>query len=204
MRRAIIERSSAYRFTRENFSSRGPRLRRVSFLCLVERAFARHALPRFALVGRKPVQPRPLDRLAIRPLARPEVERVASVLGLARLYQGDGYYLVAWEHDQPLGHAYLALSEPAQLQDVQVREQYRRCGVASALTAAAEDDARERGFKLIRLGVSIDNLAAQALYRGRGRVDSGLLPKRVHGTVQIRTGPIEVDDTFLIWEKRLG
>ena len=155
-------------------------------------------------VGREHVQQRPVDRLAIRPLARAEVERVSSVLGLARLYQGDGYYLVAWDDDEPLGHAYLALTEPAQLQDVLVREQYRRCGVASALTAAAEEDARERGFNLIRLGVSIDNLAAQALYKGRGWADSGLLPKRVHGTVQIRSGPIEVDDTFLIWEKHLG
>jgi hypothetical protein len=29
-----------------------------------------------------------------------------------------------------------------------------------------------------------------------------LAPQRVKGTVQIRTGPIEVDDTILIWEKR--
>lgn len=33
-----------------------------------------------------------------------DVPRVASVLGLARLFQGDGCYLVAWRGDEPLGH----------------------------------------------------------------------------------------------------
>ena len=26
----------------------------------------------------------------------------------------------------------------------------------------------------------------------------------MHGTIMIRTGPIEVDDTLLLWEKRLA
>jgi ribosomal protein S18 acetylase RimI-like enzyme len=88
------------------------------------------------------------------------------------------------------------------LQDVQVRQQYRRRGVASALTAHAEDETRTRGFDRLRLGVSADNAPAQALYRRCGYLDAGLVPQRVKGTVQIRTGPIEVDDTILIWEKR--
>jgi hypothetical protein len=29
-----------------------------------------------------------------------------------------------------------------------------------------------------------------------------MAPKRVQGTIQIRTGPVEVNDTILIWEKR--
>ncbi len=45
---------------------------------------------------------------------------------------------------------------------------------------------------------------AQALYRKCGYVDAGVAPKRVKGTIEIRTGPIEVDQTFLTWEKRLG
>jgi len=39
----------------------------------------------------------------IRPLAPEQVDRVAAVLGLARLDQGDGFYLVAWDGDQPPG-----------------------------------------------------------------------------------------------------
>jgi ribosomal protein S18 acetylase RimI-like enzyme len=138
----------------------------------------------------------------IRTLDTTEIESVVAVLGLARLYQGDGIYLVAWQGIEPLGHAHLALTDPPELQGVQVRPEYRRRGVASALTAHAEDEARTRGFDRLRLGVSADNAPAQALYRQCGYLDAGLAPQRVKGTVQIRTGPIEVDDTILIWEKR--
>ncbi len=144
-----------------------------------------------------------IDDLVIRRLDPTEVERVAAVLGLARLDQGNGSYLVAWAGDEPLGHAHLALTDPPQLQDLSVRPQYRRAGVGSALTAAAEQAARAGGADRIRLGVSVDNQAAQDLYRRLGYVDAGFPPRRVKGTVQIRTGPIEVDDTILIWEKGL-
>jgi ribosomal-protein-alanine N-acetyltransferase len=123
---------------------------------------------------------------------------------LARLYQGNGFYLVAWENEEPLGHAYLALSDPTELQDVQVRPEQRRHGVASALTGEAEERARSLGFDRLRLEVSEGNAAAQALYRSRGYADIGAPPRRVQGTIMIRTGPIEVDDTLLTWEKRLA
>ncbi len=140
----------------------------------------------------------------IRPLAAKAVDRVASVLGLARLHQGDGFYLVAWEEEEPLGHAYLALTDPPELQDVSVRLAHRRRGVASALNEAAEEEARRRGFDRIRLTVGIDNEPAQTLYRQCGYRDVGVPPKRVQGTVLIRTGLIEVADTLLTWEKPLG
>ena len=125
------------------------------------------------------------------------------MLGLARLHQGDGFYLVAWRGNEPLGHAHLALTDPPELQDVEVRPGYRRQGTATALAARAEDEARTRGFDRLRLGVGVENAPAQALYRRAGYVDAGLAPVRVKGTIQIRTGPIEVDDTILVWEKRL-
>lgn len=140
----------------------------------------------------------------IQPLAPEEVGRVAAVLGLARLNQRNGFYLVAWERDEPLGHAHLALTDPPELQDVSVRKEYRRRGVASALTAAAEQEACARGFDRLRLTVSVENEPARALYRNLGYFDTGVPPKRVRGTVLIRTGPLEVDDTLLTWEKRLG
>jgi GNAT superfamily N-acetyltransferase len=139
----------------------------------------------------------------IRPLVPDDVGWVSAVLGLARLFQGDGVYLVAWVGDEPVGHVHLALTDPPELQDVSVRPEYRRRGIASALTVAAEREARDRGFDRLRLGVSADNEAAQALYRGLGFGDAGFPPKRVQGTILIRTGPIEVDDTLLIWDKRL-
>jgi ribosomal protein S18 acetylase RimI-like enzyme len=142
--------------------------------------------------------------LTIRPLADDEVERVASVLGLARLGHPNGFYLVAWEEDDPLGHAQLALGDPPALQDVEVRPEHRRRGVATSLTAAAEREARDRGFDRLRISVSVDNDAAQAVYRRSGYVDVGIPPRRVQGTIQIRTGLIDVDDTLLTWEKRLA
>ena len=65
---------------------------------------------------------------------------------------------------------------------------------------------RERGprprFDRVRLGVSADGAAAQAFYRRCGYIDSGDAPRRVKGTIEIRTGPSVVDDTLLTWEKR--
>ena len=104
----------------------------------------------------------------IHPLDPSEIESVVAVLGLARLHQGDGMYLVAWRDGEPLAHAHLALTDPPELQDVEVRVEYRRRGIASALTAHAESEARTRGFDRLRLGVSVDNASAQALYRGAG------------------------------------
>jgi ribosomal protein S18 acetylase RimI-like enzyme len=139
----------------------------------------------------------------IRELTPNDVERVGAVLGLARLGQGDGYYLVAWEDDEPVGHAHLALTDPPELQDVSVRPEYRRRGIATALAVAAERAVIARGGHRLRLSVSVDNGAALVLYRGLGYNDVGIPPRRVHGTIQIRTGPLEVDDTLLTWEKSL-
>ena len=86
-------------------------------------------------------------RWEIRKLADDEVTHVGAVLGLARLDQGDGFYVVAWEGDEPIGHAYLALTDPAELQDVAVREEHRRRGVAVALAEAAEREAAARGVR---------------------------------------------------------
>ena len=140
----------------------------------------------------------------VRPLASSELDSVASVLGLARLHQGDGFYLVAWRGDEPLGHVHLALTDPPELQDVFVRVERRRQGVATALLSRAENEARARGFDRVSLGVSVDGGAAQAFYRRCGYIDSGDAPRRVKGTIEIRTGLIDVDDTLLTWEKRLS
>ncbi len=142
----------------------------------------------------------------IRPLAGDERERVISAgLGLARLPRGDGsFYLVAWDGDEPLGHAHLALTDPPEIQDVEVHERHRRRGVGSALIAAAEREAATRGFAAVTMTVSAAKPDVQELYRRLGYVDAGLPPRRVTGTVQIRTGPLDVDDTLVTLAKDLS
>jgi len=43
----------------------------------------------------------------IRELGDDEVDVVGAVLGLARLHQGDGAYLVAWDGTEPMGHLHV-------------------------------------------------------------------------------------------------
>jgi ribosomal protein S18 acetylase RimI-like enzyme len=145
------------------------------------------------------------DALEIRPLRPDERERVlAAGLGLERLPRDDGsFYLVAWKGEEPVGHAHLALTDPPELQNVEVLPAHRRRGVATALTRVAEREALARGHAVLTLTVSVDNEAAQAVYRALGYRDTGDPPRRVRGTIQIRSGPLEVDDTLLTWRRDL-
>ena len=99
--------------------------------------------------------------LQIRELASNEVDRVGAVLGLARLGQGDGYYLVAWEDDEPVGHAHLALTDPPELQDVSVRPiSPARCRDDPGWRGRARS--RRTGSRSTPPVVSVDNDAALA------------------------------------------
>jgi predicted GNAT family acetyltransferase len=127
-------------------------------------------------------------------------------LPLNRLH-GRQTYLVAWQRNQPVGHAHVAwagtkLGVP-EIQDVFVLEGLRRRGLASALTRAAERLAVDRGHTHISLSYGIANDGARRLYEGLGYRDAGLEPERVQGTILIRTGPIEVDDTLIYLVKEL-
>jgi ribosomal protein S18 acetylase RimI-like enzyme len=142
-------------------------------------------------------------RWEIRRLAEDEVERVGAVLGLARLNgEADGFYIVAWEGEEAVGHAHLALTDPPELQDVEVRPAYRRRGVATALTEAAEREVASRGFDRLRVTVDVQNQAAKAVYKRCGYAAVGVPPRHVRGRIMTRTGPIDVDATLLTWEKR--
>jgi len=142
-------------------------------------------------------------RPEIRILDDAEIDTVGQVLGLARLLQGNGHYFVAWIGNEPAGHAYLALKKPPVLQDVEVREVYRRRGLARLLIAAVESAAAQLGSPTLRLSVSAHDDSVQRLYRSLGFKDTGQAPVTVRGTIQIRTGPIEVNDVLLTWEKPL-
>jgi ribosomal protein S18 acetylase RimI-like enzyme len=139
---------------------------------------------------------------AVRVLEGHDVDRVAAVLGLARLYEG-GTYFVAWIGDEPVGHAHVTDTDPPELQNVEVRDAFRRRGIATALTEHVEAIARARGCASVRLEVAATNEPAQALYRKCGYRGAGLPPRRVNQRIQIRTGAIDVDDTYYTWEKAL-
>jgi len=142
--------------------------------------------------------------ISVTELLPDEVAHVDGALPLNRLGQSeeDSTYLVAWEDDQPLGHAHIAwsgtqLSLP-EIQDVFVLPKHRRRGIATRLTDAAEEKVRERGWTRVSLSVSKDdNPTARRLYTKLGYVDAGIDPVTVSGTILMRGRPFEVDDTLV-------
>ena len=136
-------------------------------------------------------------------LADHEVATVSEVLELARLNQGDGRYLVAWLGAVPVGHVHVTDDNPPEMQDLAVRPEYERRGLATALIAAAEHEARRRHAVKIRLEVSVANTVARRLYERNGYTAAAQDPRRVDGIIHIRTGPIEVHDVLLSMEKPL-
>jgi GNAT superfamily N-acetyltransferase len=94
-------------------------------------------------------------------------------------------------------------ADAPELQDVWVRADCRRRGIATALTEAAGRRAATRGHTRISLEVSEWNEGGQLLYQRCGFVRTADPPRRVLGTVQIRTGRLDVDDVLLRYEKAL-
>jgi [ribosomal protein S18]-alanine N-acetyltransferase len=116
-------------------------------------------------------------------------------------------YVVAWDGDEPVGHAHVAWAgtdtgDP-EVQDVFVLEERRREGVATALIAHVERVAAARGHRRVSIGCGVANDAARRLYTRLGYRDAGLEPKRVTGTIEIRGLPVEVDDTLVYLVKDL-
>jgi GNAT superfamily N-acetyltransferase len=142
----------------------------------------------------------------IRVLLPGETALVDERLPLSRLDTMQTY-LVAWDGDDPVGHAHLAwegttLGFP-EVQDVFVLPERRREGIGRLLTRAAEEEARARGHDRISLSVSIDKPDVRRLYESLGYEDAGIEPVRVLGTIQLRGAPFAVDDTFLYLRKDL-
>lgn len=148
----------------------------------------------------------------VRELQPGEVELVDRHLPLNRLCQQaeeGSTYLVAWDGDQPVGHAHIAwngthLGLP-ELQDVFVSPEHRRRGIATQLTHAAEEEVLARGWSSFSLSVSQEgNPEARRLYEKVGFVDSGAEPVRVSGTIMLRGRPFHVDDTLVYLTKVLS
>jgi ribosomal protein S18 acetylase RimI-like enzyme len=143
----------------------------------------------------------------VRELTAAELALVDARLPLHRLDSAQTY-LVAWDGDEPVGHAHIAWEatklETPEIQDVFVPEDLRGRGIGTELSRAAERLAGERGYDKISISASISNEGALRLYRRLGYRDAGLEPQRVAGTILIRGEPVEVDDTLIYLVKELA
>ena len=146
--------------------------------------------------------------IEVRELAERDFER-ASVLPLHRFdgFTDRGTYLVAWDGADPVGHVFAAwrgteLGVP-ELQDMYVLPGRRSAGIGTALAAAAESLARDRGHDRCSLSVSATNDAARRLYERLG-YEPANVERHVQGTIEVRGGTIEVDDTIVYFAKTLS
>jgi GNAT superfamily N-acetyltransferase len=143
----------------------------------------------------------------VRELTDGDIERIGDRLPVAR-FGGHQTYLVAWDGDDPVGHAHIAwertkLGVP-EIQDVFVRSDRRRQGIGEAVMLAAESAVADRGHRQVSLSYGVANTAARRFYERLGYRDAGVEPQRVQGTIMIRSGPLEVDDTLIYVVKDLA
>ena len=89
-------------------------------------------------------------------------------------------------------------------QDVFVRDERRREGIGESVMLAVERAVADRGHHQVSLSYGIANTAARAFYERLGYRDAGIEPQRVHGTIMVRSGPLEVDDTLIYLVKDLA
>jgi GNAT superfamily N-acetyltransferase len=143
--------------------------------------------------------------IEVRPLLPSELELVDDRLPLDRLDQRGGEWLVAWDVEEPVGHAHLDWRpSPPELQNVFVAESHRRRGIASKLSLAAEELVRSRGLPTIALDVDVENAAARSLYAKLGYRPAGTPPRRKRGTIQLRGEPFSFDVVLIDLVKTLG
>jgi [ribosomal protein S18]-alanine N-acetyltransferase len=113
---------------------------------------------------------------------------------------------VAWDGDDPVGHAHVAWTETKlgvpEIQDVFVREARRGQGIGTALMLAAQRCVSGRGHTRVSLSYGLGSRVA-SLYRRLGYHDAGIEPERVKGTIMVRLGPLEVDETLIYLVKDL-
>jgi ribosomal protein S18 acetylase RimI-like enzyme len=133
-----------------------------------------------------------------------EVVLVDRHLPLDRLDQAGGEWLVAWEDGTPVGHLHLDWrKDPPEVQNLFVPETYRRRGIATLLSSAAEGRVRARGFDRIALDVDVEAAGARALYEKLGYHTRGTPPRHQAGTIMLRGKPFSFDVVLIDLVKEL-
>jgi predicted GNAT family acetyltransferase len=141
--------------------------------------------------------------IEIRTMSPEELRLVDRHLPLDRLEQPGGEWLVAWEGEQPVGHAHVDWrTDPPEVQNVYVAEDHRRRGIATTLSEAAEELVRAHGHTEIALDVDVENDAARALYQRLGYRERGQ-PRRASGTILLRGRPFTYDVVLIDLVKEL-
>jgi ribosomal protein S18 acetylase RimI-like enzyme len=68
---------------------------------------------------------------------------------------------------------------------------------------AIERTIAARGYGRVCISYGTENTVAKGLYEKLGYRDAGITPQRVQGTIMVRSGPLEVDDTLVYLVKDL-
>lgn len=115
--------------------------------------------------------------------------------------RGEAIFLVAVaersDAEERLGSGVLVLGEVPELRHLHVLPQARGAGVGSALTAAAEQEARALGATEIAMGVGDDNPRARALYERLGYLATGRISTTTYEYVDddgVRRTATETDE----------
>jgi GNAT superfamily N-acetyltransferase len=107
-----------------------------------------------------------------------------------------------------VGHAAIAFEATKlgvpEIQDVFVRADRRGRGIGEAVMRAAEQFVGAHDYSRVSISYGIANAVARSLYAKLGYRDAGITPQRVHGTIMVRGGPLEVDDTLVFLVKDLA
>lgn len=137
---------------------------------------------------RRLVQRTDVSELSLRPAAADDLDDVAALLAVNDLphedvHDGDGEFYLAVDDGTLVGVAGLEqCGEDALLRSVVVRERLRGCGYGSALVAAIDDRARERGTE--RLYLLTTTAARFFADEGFQRVTRTEVPEAVRSTTE--------------------
>lgn len=92
-----------------------------------------------------------------------------SAEGISETLKRNGCYFAAVSNGQLLGHAgFTYVLDEGYITNIAVKPEFRRCGIASALTAALLEKGIELRLSFLTLEVRESNSAATALYEKHG------------------------------------
>ncbi len=108
---------------------------------------------------------------------RPDIRAAAIEHKREKVEDSDSQVFIAWEDGEAAGYIMTGLEErppifeistKCSVNEIFVKKEFRRQGVATMLMDAVEEFGRERGCKFIQLEVDIQNESAQEFYERYG------------------------------------